>query len=87
MGSFLRSYALRGHDIDAVVDATHPFAAAMTTNAVTACASAGVPVLVLRRRFPVPVALLALLGCAVYYPLSAADGPLLLAFAVALCTV
>lgn len=44
-------------------------------------------VLVLRRRFPVPVALLALLGCAVYYPLSAADGPLLLAFAVALCTV
>lgn len=40
---------LRGHDIDAVVDATHPFAAAMTTNAVTACASAGVPVLVLRR--------------------------------------
>lgn len=44
-------------------------------------------VLVLRRRFPVPVALLTLLGCAVYYPLSTADGPLLLAFAVALCTV
>ncbi|KAA5834611.1 sensor histidine kinase [Saccharopolyspora hirsuta] len=44
-------------------------------------------VLVLRRRFPVPVALAVLVGCAVYYPLSTADGPLLLAFAVALCTV
>ncbi|MDA3645575.1 sensor histidine kinase [Saccharopolyspora indica] len=44
-------------------------------------------VLVLRRRFPVPVALATLAGCVVYYPLSTADGPLLLAFAVALCTV
>ncbi|MER7015499.1 sensor histidine kinase [Saccharopolyspora sp. NPDC000359] len=43
--------------------------------------------LVLRRHFPVPVALVALVGCAVYYPLSTVDGPLLLAFAVALSTV
>jgi precorrin-6A/cobalt-precorrin-6A reductase len=35
--------------IDAVVDATHPFAAAMTAAAVTATAQRGVPLLVLRR--------------------------------------
>jgi precorrin-6A/cobalt-precorrin-6A reductase len=40
---------LRGHGTDAVVDATHPFAARMTANAVAATAAAGVPLLVLRR--------------------------------------
>lgn len=40
---------LRDKVIDAVVDATHPFAARMTANAATACAAAGVPLLVLRR--------------------------------------
>ena len=40
---------LRSQRIGAVVDATHPFAATMTTNAVAATAAAGVPLLVLRR--------------------------------------
>lgn len=40
---------LRQRVIDAVVDATHPFAATMTAHAVAASARAGVPVLVLRR--------------------------------------
>ncbi|TQS45661.1 cobalt-precorrin-6A reductase [Cryptosporangium phraense] len=40
---------LRSAGIDAVVDATHPFAAEMTSHAVTACAAAGVPLVVLRR--------------------------------------
>jgi precorrin-6A/cobalt-precorrin-6A reductase len=40
---------LRGHRTDAVVDATHPFAARMTANAVAATAAAGVPLLVLRK--------------------------------------
>jgi precorrin-6A/cobalt-precorrin-6A reductase len=40
---------LRRHRTDAVVDATHPFAARMTANAVSGCAAAGVPLLVLRR--------------------------------------
>lgn len=40
---------LRDERIDAVVDATHPFAARMTGNAVRACEDAGVPLLVLRR--------------------------------------
>ena len=35
--------------IDAVVDATHPFAAVMSRNAAEACAQAGVPLLALRR--------------------------------------
>ncbi|MEV0702748.1 sensor histidine kinase [Saccharopolyspora sp. NPDC050389] len=43
--------------------------------------------LLLRRRFPVPVALITLVSCGVYYPLSTFDGPLVLAFAVALFTV
>lgn len=34
---------------DAVVDATHPFAAGMTANAVAACAAEGVPLLLLER--------------------------------------
>lgn len=34
---------LRVHRIDAVVDATHPFAAQISANAVTACEFAGVP--------------------------------------------
>lgn len=34
---------------DAVIDATHPFAARMTANAVEACERAGVPLAVLRR--------------------------------------
>jgi precorrin-6A/cobalt-precorrin-6A reductase len=40
---------LRGHHTDAVVDATHPFAARMTANAVAATAAAGVPLVALRR--------------------------------------
>lgn len=40
---------LREHRIDAVVDATHPFAEVITANAVRACALAGTPLLVLRR--------------------------------------
>ncbi len=40
---------LRAHGIDAVVDATHPFAATMTAHAAAACAPSGVPLLRLRR--------------------------------------
>ena len=40
---------LRAERIDAVVDATHPFAAAMTRSAIAAAAGAGLPLLVLRR--------------------------------------
>lgn len=44
----LRKY-LEDNAINAVVDATHPFAATITTNAARACAQAGVPHLVLAR--------------------------------------
>lgn len=44
LGAFLRE-----HRPAAVVDATHPFAATITTNAATACAETGTPLLVLRR--------------------------------------
>ncbi|MFI9812775.1 cobalt-precorrin-6A reductase [Saccharothrix variisporea] len=40
---------LRAEHVSAVVDATHPFAAGITANAVAACRVAGVPLLVLRR--------------------------------------
>ncbi|GAB3950369.1 cobalt-precorrin-6A reductase [Kribbella albertanoniae] len=40
---------LQSHPVDAVVDATHPFAATMTEHAVTATREADVPLLVLRR--------------------------------------
>ncbi|GAA5055170.1 precorrin-6A/cobalt-precorrin-6A reductase [Thermocatellispora tengchongensis] len=40
---------LREHAVDAVVDATHPFAARMTASAVEAAAATGTPLLVLRR--------------------------------------
>lgn len=40
---------LRAERIDTVVDATHPFAARISANAVEATAAAGVPLLVLRR--------------------------------------
>ncbi|MFG1347161.1 cobalt-precorrin-6A reductase [Xanthobacter autotrophicus DSM 431] len=40
---------LRAERIAAVVDATHPYAARMSFNAAEACASAGVPLLALRR--------------------------------------
>ncbi|GGZ64274.1 cobalt-precorrin-6A reductase [Streptomyces bluensis] len=40
---------LREHKADAVVDATHPFAAAITANAARAAAATGVPAVVLRR--------------------------------------
>ncbi|MBM3561151.1 MAG: cobalt-precorrin-6A reductase [Alphaproteobacteria bacterium] len=40
---------LRGHRIDAVIDATHPFASAISANAAAACDDAGVPRLVLER--------------------------------------
>ncbi|WP_330333354.1 cobalt-precorrin-6A reductase [Streptomyces sp. NBC_00536] len=40
---------LRAHAVDAVVDATHPFAERMSFNAAAACAATGVPLLALRR--------------------------------------
>ncbi|MFC3575117.1 cobalt-precorrin-6A reductase [Streptomyces yaanensis] len=40
---------LREHRVDAVVDATHPFAAGITANAAWAAAATGVPAVVLRR--------------------------------------
>ena len=40
---------LRDNDIHAVVDATHPFARQITSNAFEACARVGVPFLILRR--------------------------------------
>ena len=40
---------LRAEQITAVIDATHPFAGAITANAAQAAAQAGVPLLVLRR--------------------------------------
>ncbi len=40
---------LRDNPVDAVVDATHPFAAVMTEHAVEATRAVGVPLLVLRR--------------------------------------
>ncbi|MBF0095650.1 MAG: precorrin-6A/cobalt-precorrin-6A reductase, partial [Alphaproteobacteria bacterium] len=40
---------LRGQDVSAVVDATHPFAATMGQNAVRGCAAAEVPLLRLER--------------------------------------
>jgi precorrin-6A/cobalt-precorrin-6A reductase len=40
---------LASSGVDVVVDATHPFAAQMTLNAVAACASSGIPLVILRR--------------------------------------
>jgi precorrin-6A/cobalt-precorrin-6A reductase len=40
---------LRAHHVDAVADATHPFAAGITANAARAAAAVGVPAVVLRR--------------------------------------
>ncbi|HVV18177.1 MAG TPA: precorrin-6A/cobalt-precorrin-6A reductase, partial [Pseudonocardiaceae bacterium] len=40
---------LRAERVDAVVDATHPFAAAITANAARAAADAATPFVVLRR--------------------------------------
>jgi precorrin-6A/cobalt-precorrin-6A reductase len=40
---------LRAHRVDALVDATHPFAASITANAARAAAATGVPAVVLRR--------------------------------------
>ncbi|MFG2126793.1 cobalt-precorrin-6A reductase [Streptomyces sp. NPDC048751] len=40
---------LREHRVDALVDATHPFAAGITANAARAAAVTGLPLLVLRR--------------------------------------
>lgn len=37
------------HDVTAVIDATHPFAAGISANAAAACATAGVPLLRLER--------------------------------------
>ncbi|MFF5971605.1 sensor histidine kinase [Streptomyces sp. NPDC012769] len=46
----------------------------------------GCGALCFRRRQPVAVAVVTLLACAAYYPLSAQDGPLLITFALALYT-
>ncbi len=51
----LREY-LRAESIDRVIDATHPYAARMTANAVEACAAAGVPLLRLERPPWIPAA-------------------------------
>jgi precorrin-6A/cobalt-precorrin-6A reductase len=40
---------LRAEHVDAVIDATHPFAATITANAVMATGRIGIPILVLRR--------------------------------------
>ncbi|MFJ3230683.1 cobalt-precorrin-6A reductase [Streptomyces sp. NPDC086787] len=40
---------LREHRVDAVVDATHPFAESITANAATAAEATGIPLVVLRR--------------------------------------
>jgi precorrin-6A/cobalt-precorrin-6A reductase len=40
---------LRAHEVGALVDATHPFAARMTAHAAAATAATGVPLVVLRR--------------------------------------
>ncbi|NIK57507.1 cobalt-precorrin-6A reductase [Kribbella shirazensis] len=40
---------LRTHPVDAVIDATHPYAATMTAHAIEAARATGVPLLVLRR--------------------------------------
>ncbi len=40
---------VRAHDVRAVVDATHPFAAGISSNAALACAAAGVPLVRLER--------------------------------------
>ncbi|MEV4944340.1 cobalt-precorrin-6A reductase [Streptomyces sp. NPDC053755] len=47
---------LRAHGVDAVIDATHPFARTMSFNAARAAATAHVPLLALRRPGWVPVA-------------------------------
>ncbi|MBN8294776.1 cobalt-precorrin-6A reductase [Rhodobacter sp. NTK016B] len=44
----LRDY-IRQHAVTHVVDATHPFAAQMSTNAVNACADSGTPLIALTR--------------------------------------
>ncbi|WP_318207567.1 sensor histidine kinase [Streptomyces sp. SJL17-1] len=46
----------------------------------------GCGALYFRRRQPVAVSVVTLLACVVYYPLSAQDGPLMIAFALALYT-
>ncbi|MFF0278445.1 sensor histidine kinase [Streptomyces sp. NPDC004330] len=46
----------------------------------------GCGALYVRRRQPVAVSVVTLLACVVYYPLSAQDGPLMIAFALALYT-
>ncbi|MGW0763645.1 cobalt-precorrin-6A reductase [Streptomyces sp. NPDC002814] len=40
---------LRAHNVDALVDATHPFAESITANAAEAATATGLPLLVLRR--------------------------------------
>ena len=53
IGGFGGPEALAGwlaeHEVDAVVDATHPFAERISASAATACAAAGVPLLRLER--------------------------------------
>ncbi|MEU1192938.1 cobalt-precorrin-6A reductase [Streptomyces sp. NPDC005859] len=44
------------HEVDAIVDATHPFAGTMSAHAAKAAATAGVPLLALRRPGWTPVA-------------------------------
>ena len=53
---------LREHAVDAVVDATHPYAAGITANAAAACAAEGLPHLVLARPAWDPGAAVTLVG-------------------------
>ncbi|MFF9244676.1 cobalt-precorrin-6A reductase [Streptomyces sp. NPDC014776] len=47
---------LRAHEVDVLIDATHPFASAISSNAARAAATAHVPLLALRRPGWAPVA-------------------------------
>jgi len=60
---------LRDHAVDAVVDATHPYAAGITGNAAAACARLGLPHLVLARPAwdPGEAAVVGSDGCAAEY--------------------
>lgn len=46
---------LRGHGVDLIIDATHPFAGTISFNAARAAAATGVPLLALRRPGWLPV--------------------------------
>ncbi|MFC8763029.1 sensor histidine kinase [Streptomyces sp. NPDC057193] len=69
-----------------LVSAAHTSEPAVRTALGWMLVVAGCGALYFRRRQPVAVAVVTLLTCVVYYPLSAQDGPLMIAFALALYT-